>query len=181
MKRTLVLRNRQSLRRVDLRRLRQLASTLLRDEFRCKQYDLGFYLVGESEMTKLNQTFLRHRGCTDVITFDYSDPGQPGSLTGEVFICVAEAVVQSRRFRTSWQREVVRYLVHGVLHLSDYDDRSASARRRMKTMEDRLLRRLAARFDLSLLAGGVEVSPAPLFATAPRSSRKKVRTHPKGR
>jgi probable rRNA maturation factor len=166
--RTLVLRNRQSFRRLDLRHLRRIASALLRDELNRGGYDLGFYLVGESEMTKLNETFLRHRGCTDVITFDYSDPAQPGSLTGEIFICVPEAVVQSRRFRTTWQREVVRYLVHGALHLIGYDDRSAGARRRMKAMEDRLLRRLAARFDLNLLAGGAGVSTAP-FSAAPSS------------
>ncbi len=173
MNRTLVLRNRQWVRRLDLRHLRRLASALLRDELHREQYDLGFYLVGESEMTKLNETFLKHRGCTDVITFDYSDPAQPGALTGEIFICVPEAVVQSRRFRTTWQREVVRYLTHGVLHLSGYDDRPASARRRMKAMEDRLLRRLAARFDLSLPPGGVEAGLAPFSATPPRPPREK--------
>ena len=43
-------------------------------------------------------------------------------LHGEIFICVDEAVWQARKFRTSWQSEIVRYLVHGVLHLLGHDD-----------------------------------------------------------
>ena len=44
------------------------------------------------------------------------------TLHGEIFICVDEAVLQARKFRTSWQSEIVRYLVHGVLHLLGHDD-----------------------------------------------------------
>ena len=102
-------------------------------------------------MAKLNETFLKHSGPTDVITFDYSEADRRSPLLGELFICVPEAVAQSRRFRTSWQEELVRYLVHGVLHLLGYDDRAAKARQRMKREENRLLRRLARRFDLASL------------------------------
>jgi probable rRNA maturation factor len=65
---------------------------------------------------------------------------------------VDEAIIQARRFRTSWPAELVRYLVHGVLHLRGFDDHTAADRRRMKTEENRLLRLLAGRFPLSQLA-----------------------------
>jgi probable rRNA maturation factor len=80
-------------------------------------------------------------------------------LCGEIFICVDEAVLQARRFRTSWPSEVVRYLVHGVLHLRGYDDLQPAARRRMKRQENRLLRALAARFSLSQLERHAKLQP----------------------
>ena len=43
-------------------------------------------------------------------------------LHGEIFICVDEAIRQARRFGTIWQSEIVRYLIHGVLHLLGFDD-----------------------------------------------------------
>ena len=44
------------------------------------------------------------------------------TLHGELFICVDEAVFQAKQFGTSWQLEIVRYVVHGVLHLRGHDD-----------------------------------------------------------
>jgi rRNA maturation RNase YbeY len=74
------------------------------------------------------------------------------ALHGEIFICLRAAVDHAPRFRTTWQSELVRYLVHGVLHLRGHDDLDAASRRRMKREEDRLLRELARRFRLSHLA-----------------------------
>jgi len=66
-------------------------------------------------------------------------------------VCADEAGIQARRFRTSWQSELVRYLVHGVLHLKGYDDQRSVSRRKMKREEDRLVKELGKRFDLSKL------------------------------
>ncbi len=66
---------------------------------------------------------------------------------GEIFVCLDEARSQARRFRTTWQRELVRYIIHGILHLLGYKDHAVSARQRMKRQEDRLLRHLAKGFD----------------------------------
>lgn len=73
-------------------------------------------------------------------------------LHGEIVACLDEAVCQARRFHTTWQSELVRYVVHGVLHLLGYDDQDNRARRRMKAAEDALVRRLARRFVLSALS-----------------------------
>jgi len=153
---SLVVRNRQRSRRVDLPLLRQITVTLLADLIPFRGFDLGVYLVSTAEITRLNRTLLHHAGPTDVITLDYAAPGKAGALHGEILICVDEAISQARRFRTTWMDEVVRYLVHGVLHLLGYDDTRPEARRRMKREEDRLLRKLAHRFPLGkLLAAGV--------------------------
>ena len=157
MSRSLSSRNRQRTRRVNAAYLRRLTLALLRDLLEQKEFDLGLCLVGAVEMTHLNETFLRHQGSTDVIAFDYSEPEARESkpetkLHGEIFLCVDEAVVQARRFRTTWQSELVRYLIHGFLHLLGHDDARSAARRKMKRSEDLLLKEIARRFRLRDLA-----------------------------
>ncbi len=171
---TLVLRSRQRARAVDLRSLRRIVRALLRDLLQEEHFNLGICLVSAPEMTRLNETYLQHRGPTDVITFDYTQRAwlasglyfEPAStvatldrldgcsplLHGEIFVCLDEAIAQARRFRTSWQSELVRYIVHGLLHLQGQQDLHAAARRRMKREENRLLRQLGRRFDLRALA-----------------------------
>ena len=147
--------NRQRVRKINLRLLKKITRELLA-ELELDKAGIGICLVTAPEMTRLNETFLKHKGSTDVITFDHSDPSSqtpdPGpNIHGEIFICVDEAVLQARMFGTSWQSEVVRYLVHGVLHLLGFDDSSAAARRKMKREENRLLREITRRFPLSKL------------------------------
>ena len=69
----------------------------------------------------------------------------PAAIYGEIYVCVDEALIQARRFGTSWPSELARYIVHGVLHLLGYDDSKASKRRRMKREENRLLKALSRR------------------------------------
>jgi len=150
--RLLNLRNRHRTRGVQLRFLRRIVQALLQDVWPDGSLDLAVYLVAAPEVTRLNETFLRHKGSTDVITFDYAESAEPERLHGEIFICLDEAVCQARRFRTTWQSELVRYVVHGVLHLLGYDDRDSQARRRMKQAEDDLVRRLARQFAFGALS-----------------------------
>jgi probable rRNA maturation factor len=67
-------------------------------------------------------------------------------------VCVDEAILQAKNFKTSWQSEVVRCVVHGVLHLLGHDDLKADLRRKMKREENRLMRSLAKSFSLAQLA-----------------------------
>ena len=156
--RTLALNSRQRLRRVNLRLLRRIALAALGEVWPDSSFDLALHVVAAPEITSLNETFLKHVGSTDVITFDYRETMGEASaadnrdarstlLHGEIFICLDEALSQARRFRTTWQSEVVRYVVHGLLHLLGYDDHNPLARRKMKRAEDALVRRLARQFD----------------------------------
>jgi probable rRNA maturation factor len=173
----LVILNRQRVRNTNRRLLKKIAAALLA-ELEIEKAEIGICLVAAPEMTRLNETFLKHRGSTDVIAFDYRDNVEQASslshsknrkvrdrqdacptIHGEIFVCVDEAVLQARKFGTGWQLEIVRYVVHGVLHLLGFDDSSASARRRMKRAEGRLLGKLSRRFSLAQLS-----SPAKLPA-----------------
>lgn len=144
--------NRQRARKVDTRLLRGITRWLLSDALQVQTFQLAVYIVGPDEMTHLNETFLRHKGSTDVLTFDYSEDAKPTSVLGEIFVCAEEAEIQSARFRTDWRNELVRYVVHGTLHLLGYDDHRLASRRRMKRVENKTLKRLARRFDLKQLS-----------------------------
>ena len=124
----LAVRNRQRRYGVQSRRLRQIAEQVL-SELHGSDYALGIHLVGEEEIARLNERFLKHAGPTDVIAFDHSSDATQDRLYGELFLCVPVAVAQSRRYRIHWPVELVRYLVHGVLHLKGYDDHDPRARR----------------------------------------------------
>jgi probable rRNA maturation factor len=160
----IVIANRQQARKIDLRLLKRITEALLAD-LEIGEAELGINLVTAREMTLINETFLRHEGSTDVITFDYSAPEKRKAesvkrklLHGEIFICVDEAISQSKKFKTSWQSEIARYLVHGILHLLGHDDRRAAARRRMKQAESRLLRKLSRRFSLAQLGRAIKLA-----------------------
>ncbi|HEU0008355.1 MAG TPA: rRNA maturation RNase YbeY [Verrucomicrobiae bacterium] len=75
-----------------------------------------------------------------------------GSVHGEIFLCLDDAVAQARQFGTGWQSELARYLLHGLLHLHGFDDSTPRARRRMKRQENRLLRLAQRQFSLRRLA-----------------------------
>ena len=159
MKGRLVFRNRQQLYSLDLHLLRRIAQTLLCELAAKTQFELCVHLVTTPEMTRLNREFLGHEGSTDVITFNHSKPSQREFLYAEIFICLDDARAQASRFHTTRQSELVRYLLHGVLHLLGYEDSKAAARRKMKRKEDSLLRELARRFPLRKLKRARRVLP----------------------
>ena len=139
----IVIANRQRTKKINRRQLKQIAEALLA-ELKITEAELGINLVAHAEMALVNETFLQHEGPTDVITFDHSEFGsreiRNRRLHGELFICVDVALAQAKEFKSSWQAEIVRYLVHGVLHLLGHDDLKPDLRRKMKREENRLVR-----------------------------------------
>jgi probable rRNA maturation factor len=159
---SIVIANRQKARKINARLLKQITEALLAD-LKIKEAELGVNLVAAREMTLVNETFLQHKGSTDVITFDHLTPesriqNPESHLHGELFICVDDAISQAKQFKTDWRSEIVRYTIHGILHLLGHDDHRAAARRKMKREENRLLRGLAKKFSLAQIAGRSKIS-----------------------
>ena len=120
-------------------------------------YVLGIRVVGSREMARANEAYLSHTGPTDVITFHYaqatvrapaSNSKDKRNFCGDILICSDVAEKQAAEFRTSFAHELVRYSVHGVLHLLGFDDRTAVARAKMKKLENKLMRQLTREFNL---------------------------------
>jgi probable rRNA maturation factor len=145
----LAILNRQRTKTVNLPVVRRLVTRLINGIIAAKDYELTIHIVGAAEMEKENRAHLGHSGSTDVITLDYSEPFWP--LAGEIIVCVDAAMIQAVRFRTSWQAEMARYIVHGILHLQGYDDRRAADRQKMKRREDAVMRALSREFNLRKL------------------------------
>jgi probable rRNA maturation factor len=134
----LVITNRQRDRKVDTQRVRAVAVAVLAEAG--QGAELGIHLVSAKRSAEVNWQFLQHEGPTDIITFDHGST--PERLFGEMFICVPEAVRQAEEFGTTWEAELLRYVIHGILHLRGYDDLEPAKRRVMKREENRLVRKL---------------------------------------
>lgn len=106
---------------------------------------IGIVLVDDAMIAKLNAQYHATPGPTDILSFDYGE-GQ-----GELVISTEHAVAQAKRFRTTPAREVILYIVHGILHLHGYNDLAKRDRQRMRTAERRLMSSLARGFGFRSL------------------------------
>lgn len=90
---------------------------------------LNIIFTDDEEITQINEDFLKHEGPTDVISFDYIDEYDEADYTeedpfelGELYISLDTAQRQADEFNQTFAEEAVLYIVHGVLHLTGYDD-----------------------------------------------------------
>lgn len=153
----ILVSNHQHAEKIDLRLLKKIGGELLA-KLNIRNAELEINLVDAREMSVLNWKFLKHEGSTDVIAFDYAESRNRKGISGEIFISVDDAIAQAKKFKTSWQSEITRYLVHGVLHLFGRDDLRPDLRRRMKREENQLLRALSRKFSLAQIAGHSKIS-----------------------
>jgi probable rRNA maturation factor len=104
--------------------------------------ELSLALVGDARMSSLHKQFMQIEGPTDVLTFplEFDDAGR--EIAGEVVVCVPEAARQARQRGTSVEGELLLYALHGMLHLSGFDDRTEAGFRQMHRMEDDILTHL---------------------------------------
>jgi probable rRNA maturation factor len=99
--------------------------------------DISVVLTGHEVVLDLNRRFLEHDYHTDVLSFPLSD--DPGIVEGEVYVDVETARERHVEFGASFESEVLRYVIHGVLHLCGHDDRTEDGKRAMAVLEDRYL------------------------------------------
>lgn len=100
---------------------------------------LSVALVSDERITDLHRRYMNDETPTDVLTFDLSDSGSAGPIDGEIVVSVDTARRQAADLGVELREEVLRYVIHGVLHLSGYDDATPGERRRMRREEDRVL------------------------------------------
>lgn len=148
-----VIANRQRAKKINQSLLKKITGELF-SELKISEAELGIHFVGAKEMAQVNWQYLQHEGSTDVITFDHREessriPHPALKIHGELFLCVDDAVSQAKQFKTNWHSELVRYIVHGVLHLLGYDDLQPELKRKMKREENRLVRLLAKKFPIA--------------------------------
>lgn len=102
----------------------------------CKTGEISYVFCSDDYLSKLNEQYLRHKSLTDIITFDYSENGV---VSGDVFISIERVRENSDTFKVAFQEELLRVIVHGVLHLCGYKDKTKKEAETMRNKEDEKL------------------------------------------
>jgi probable rRNA maturation factor len=97
-----------------------------------KQAEIGILLVDDRRIAKLHGEWFDDPTPTDVITFDLS---AGGALAGDIAVSTETARRMARDLGWTPRQEVAYYVVHGLLHLTGYDDRTPADRRAMRARE----------------------------------------------
>lgn len=95
-------------------------------------------VVADAEMAEAHERWSGVPGTTDVLTFDLREGGK-GPLDVDLLVCADEAARQARARGIPAERELLLYVIHGVLHCLGYDDHDEPGAARMHAQEDRLL------------------------------------------
>ena len=98
--------------------------------------EIGVVFVSDARMRRLNRTYLSHDRTTDVISFGYD---QGIGEEGEVIVNLDQARRQAARFDVTFRTEVSRLIVHGLLHVFGYDDRTSRQKALMTRREDKYI------------------------------------------
>ena len=95
--------------------------------------DINYIFCSDDYLLKINKEYLNHDYFTDIITFDYS---QEKNISGDIFISVDRVKENSEKYESGLEKEFLRVLVHGVLHLLGYDDKNVDDKKEMTKRED---------------------------------------------
>ena len=109
----------------------------IRKELNFKISSLIINFVTSEEIIQINKKYLKHNHSTDIITFDYSKDNK--NLDAEIFISINDADYNSKKYKISINEEIIRLIIHGILHLTGYDDNEKLDRILMKEKEEWLL------------------------------------------
>lgn len=105
--------------------------------------DITFIFCTDAYLLNINQNYLKHDTYTDIITFDYSKDSKQLPVSGDIFISIERVKENATRYSTDVENELHRILIHGVLHLLGYLDKTKAAKAEMTKQEDECLKLLS--------------------------------------
>lgn len=97
---------------------------------------LNFIFCSDEYLHRLNVEYLDHDTLTDILTFPYAEPPL---IEGDIYISIERVRENAAEFQTTFERELARVLVHGVLHLCGYRDETDEEEMTMRRKEDEAL------------------------------------------
>lgn len=100
--------------------------------------NINYIFCSDEYLLDINKKFLSHDYYTDVITFDYCEDDL---VSGDVFISVDSVRDNAAHYGVTFERELDRVMVHGVLHLIGYDDHCDQDIAEMRAKEDHYIER----------------------------------------
>lgn len=112
--------------------------SLICEDFNNKPGRIIFNIVSDDELWKMNVKFLNHENLTDVITFPYNN-GE--FINGEIFISYDRAADNAKINKTDTEKEIIRYVFHGVLHLNGLDDETQEQKQIIHDFEEKYMKK----------------------------------------
>ncbi len=101
---------------------------------------LCYNFVSDEKILEMNKAYLQHNYHTDIITFNYNEGN---TISGEMYISTDTVRSNAETFQTTFHNELLRVMVHGLLHLCGYKDETEKEQAIMRTMEDKYLASIA--------------------------------------
>ena len=98
--------------------------------------EINYIFCDDEYLHKINLEYLNHDTLTDIISFDYT---MGNEISGDVFVSVERVLDNSKDYNTSFDDELKRVLVHGVLHYCGYKDKGETEEALMRSKEDEKL------------------------------------------
>ena len=98
--------------------------------------EINFIFCSDNDILQINKLYLNHEYYTDIITFDYSDNIK---LSGDIYISLETVRANSKRFKTYYDEELRRVIIHGILHLCGYKDKTTKEKKEMHLKENESL------------------------------------------
>lgn len=98
--------------------------------------DLSYIFCNDDKILEVNRQYLQHDYYTDIITFDYSGLRR---ISGDMFISLDTVRTNAEMVGCSYERELDRVIIHGVLHLCGINDKGVGEREIMEQHENRAL------------------------------------------
>ncbi len=123
------------------RRIEQAIQITLADRF---INALSAALVDDATMCRLHHDYMNDPTPTDVLTFDLRESPDDPAIEGEIVVSVDTARKQAKQYGCTVEDEILRYVIHGSLHLAGMDDRTEHDAEAMRREEDRVLSKLHA-------------------------------------
>lgn len=99
-----------------------------------KPGDISFIFCNDAYLLQLNEQYLQHDTLTDIITFDYCE--ETGLVSGDVFISLDRVRENAIELNLSFDEELKRVIIHGVLHLLGYKDKEPADEALMRQKEN---------------------------------------------
>ena len=104
-------------------------------EENCQLKRLNYIFCSDEYLYKVNMEYLQHDTYTDIITFPYSyEP-----IESDMFISIDRISDNAKQLKTSFESELYRVIIHGVLHLVGYDDKTEEKKKEMRNRENRAI------------------------------------------
>jgi rRNA maturation RNase YbeY len=114
------------------KKLKKWIETVLRTELKTFE-QIDYVFCSDNYLLKINRAYLKHDYYTDIITFDLSESKK---IKAEIYISIERVRDNAIKHQQLYKNELLRVLVHGVLHLCGYSDKSKTEGQLMRSKED---------------------------------------------